>query len=119
MASDATSDPPPGTRGPKPTTSRDWLFGYAPRRALLAELFGPGKPTAEILEEGMSATELAAFGGRCRSGAKADIVALRELGLITRRRVGRRERYFPLVDSDLARSLCLVLESLERSGRTG
>jgi len=100
-------------RGPRSTTSRDWLFGYAPRRHLLTRLFGPDVPADEPAEQGFSATQLAALAGKCRSGARADIFALEELGLIKRRRVGRRDRYFPIRDCPLARSICVLIESIE------
>jgi hypothetical protein len=101
-------------RGPKPTAPRDWLFGYAPRRMLLTELFGPGAEDREVPNRGLSAAQLAAVAGKCRSGAKADIEALEALGLITRRRVGQRDRYFPVAGSELARSICLLIEAVER-----
>jgi hypothetical protein len=96
----------PGDRGPKPTAPRDWLFGYAPRAG---DREGP--------DRGLSAAQLAALAGKCRSGAKADIGALEALGLITRRRVGRRDRYFPVGDCELARSICLLIEAVERVDR--
>ena len=58
----------------------------------------------------------AALDGKCRSGAKADIAALEEFDLIRSRRVGQRDRYFPIQDCELARSLCLLIESIERLG---
>jgi hypothetical protein len=106
-----------GERGPKPTAPRDWLFGYAPRRALLTELFGPRAADRASPDRGLSASQLAALAGKCRSGAKADIDALEALGLISRRRVGRRDRYFPVGDSELARSICLLIEAVERVDR--
>jgi hypothetical protein len=106
-----------GERGPKPTAPRDWLFGYAPRRALLTELFGPRAGDREGPDGGLSAAQLAMLAGKCRSGAKADIGALEALGLISRRRVGRRDRYFPIGDSELARSICLLIEAVERVDR--
>jgi len=114
LASDITASESrvPG-RGPRSTTSRDWLFGYAPRRHLLTGLFGPDVPADELAEQGLSAAQLAALGGKCRSGARADIAALEELGLIKRRRVGRRDRYFPVFDCALARSICLLIEGVE------
>ena len=116
MASDRTAgDREAKNRGPRPTATRDWLFGYAPRRHLLTELFGPGELPKDVSEGGFSATQLAALTGKCRSGARADIGALEELGLIRRRRVGKRDRYFPVHECDLARSLCLLIESLDRS----
>jgi hypothetical protein len=114
LASDTTA-PESGAprRGPRSTTSRDWLFGYAPRRHLLTGLFGPDVPADKLAEQGLSAAQLAALGGKCRSGARADIAALEELGLIKRCRVGRRDRYFPVFDCALARSICLLIEGVE------
>jgi hypothetical protein len=106
-----------GERGPKPTTPQDWLFGYAPRRALLTELFGPRSGAQGLTENGLSAAQLAALAGKCRSGARSDIDALEALGLIARRRVGQRDRYFPVGDSELARSICLLIEAVERVDR--
>jgi hypothetical protein len=104
----------PKRRGPRPIAARDWLFGYAPRRQLLTRLYGPGAPSKEIREKGLSAAQLADLAGKCRSGARSDIAVLEELGLLSTRRVGRRDRYFPRGESDLARSLCFLIESIER-----
>jgi hypothetical protein len=115
LTSDTTTDAggAPG-RGPRRTVARDWLFGYAPRRYLLTELYGPGGLSEELSENGLSAAQLAALGGKCRSGAKSDIAALEELGLIRSQRFGRRDRYFPIKECELARALCLLIESIER-----
>ena len=69
------------------------------------------------MDKGLSAAQLAALAGKCRSGAKSDIDALEALGLISRRRVGQRDRYFPIGDSELARSICLLVEAVERVDR--
>lgn len=81
--------------GPKPVSARDWLFGYAPRRRLLVQLFGPLSQRAEISEKGLSGAQIAALAGNGRSTAKADISALEALGLVKRVRVGKRDRFIP------------------------
>jgi hypothetical protein len=39
------------------------------------------------------------------------------LGLARRVRIGKRDRFVALVETQLARSVCLVLESVDRSRR--
>lgn len=116
MASDSTGGAENSARrGPRKTETRDYLFGYAPRRHLLTELYGPAGPPQGVSENGLSATRLAGLGGKCRSGAKTDIAALEELGLIERRSIGQRDRFFPIQNCDLAHSLCSLIESVERT----
>jgi hypothetical protein len=100
--------------GPKPTSHEDWIFGYAPRRALLTRLFGPQPQRVQVSDRGLSAAQLAALSDRGRSAVKEDIEAMEALGLIRRERIGKRDRFIPLLDTQLARSVCSVLESIGR-----
>lgn len=119
MQSDTNLDQSPSGGGPKPTSHEDWLFGYAPRRLLLEKLFGPKSKRVKIdLEKGLSAAQLADLADKGRSTAKGDIAAMEALGLVRRVRIGKRDRFLPLADTHLARSVCLVLESVEQAGRT-
>jgi hypothetical protein len=82
----------------------------------LTSLFGPETGRAEVPPKGLSAAQLARLAGCCRSSsAPADIESLEALGLMRRVKVGKRERFIPIDDCPLARSLCELLESVERA----
>jgi DNA-binding transcriptional ArsR family regulator len=71
------------------------VFGYAPRRRLLRALFGPDEVRVATPARGFTASQLASLAGKGRDTIRRDITALERLGLIDRRRIGRRDRYFP------------------------
>ena len=93
MGDDGTSRPTKG--GPKPTDLADWLFGYGPRRRLLACLWGPKSQRVPIPKKGFTAARLAEIAGKSRPAIEADIDSLELLGLLARQPIGKRDRFFP------------------------
>lgn len=96
---------PDGTRGAKRLGARDWIFGSAPRRALLAiVLLGPA-PAA-----GWTKADLArAAGLSVKGGVDEHVAGFATLGLLE----SRGGRWFPARSSRLARALRTLLTELE------
>jgi len=97
-----------GKRGAKPLGTKDWLFGSAPRRRLLATVLAPRAP-----EEGWSKAALARQAGVSPNGGVDEHVAgLAALGLLSQ----HDRRWHPGPRRELARAIRRVLIELERSG---
>ena len=96
-----------GKRGRKPLGRRDWIFGSAPRRALLhAVLAGPAP------EAGWTKADLArAAGVHAKGGVDDHVAGLVALGLLTGAPGGR---WRPVARTPLAAALRRVLSELER-----
>lgn len=95
-----------GKRGRKPLGRQDWIFGSAPRRALLGEvLHRPAPP------EGWTKAELArAAGVTTKGGVDEHVNGLKSIGLLDQ----RGARWFPRAQTKLAGALRDVLHELER-----
>ena len=92
-------------RGRKPLGTRDWIFGSAPRRALLTAILrdAPGAT-------GWTKTDLArAAGVHAKGGVDEHVAGLAALGLLQR----REGRWFPHAQTRLAAALRDVLAELE------
>ena len=63
--------------------------------------------------KGFSTAELATLAGMGRDGVAGDLRALEELELLERRRVGRRDHYFPRY-GPLAAALTRVITAVDR-----
>lgn len=95
-----------GKRGSKPLGVRDWIFGSAPRRALLGVVL-----TAPVPAGGWTKADLArAVGLSPKGGVDEHVAGLAALGLLT----VEAGRWRPRRDSRLARALRRVLSELER-----
>ena|SRR5436190_15278971 len=98
---------PDGKRGPKPLGRRDWIFGSAPRRALLHVVLSGPAPAA-----GWTKADLARAAGVSTKGGVDDHVAgLATLGLLV---AGGDGRWRPVQRTPLAAALRRVLAELDR-----
>src|SRR5438067_13827412 len=96
---------PDGKRGAKPLGRRDWVFGSAPRRRLLAAVLFDAPP-----EEGWSKADLArAAGVSVKGGVDEHVAGLASLRLLRR----DDRRWLPDQTSGLASALRRVLTELE------
>jgi hypothetical protein len=96
-----------GKRGAKPLGRKDWLFGSAPRRRLLATVLGDEPP-----DGGWSKAALARQAGVSPNGGIDEHVAgLASLGLLT----VRDRRWHPGPAHDLGRAIRRVLVELEKT----
>ena len=94
-----------GKRGCKPLGRRDWIFGSAPRRALLGVVLA-GRPAAQ----GWTKADLArAIGLSANGGVDEHVTGLASLGLLEL----RDGRWFPGPQARLAAALRDVLAELE------
>lgn len=95
-----------GRRGSKPLGLRDWIFGSAPRRALLQVVLVDPAPDA-----GWTKADLArAVGLSPKGGVDEHVAGLAALGLLA----ADAGRWHPRRTSGLARALGRVLSELER-----
>src|SRR3954447_20669642 len=95
-----------GKRGPKPLGRRDWIFGSAPRRALLHEVLAAAAP-----DDGWTKADLACAAGVTTKGGVDDHVAgLAALGLL---QGGPDGRWRPGESRRLAAALRQVLAELD------
>lgn len=101
--------------GPQPRDAGDWLFGYRPRRRLLRALYGPSKVREPVPKTGFSAARLAQLADKGRDAIPDDLTAMESLGLLEKRRVGKRDRYWPLPQAPLASPLEGLIDALERT----
>ncbi|MCW2989710.1 MAG: hypothetical protein JWM73_304 [Solirubrobacterales bacterium] len=94
-----------GRRGSKRLGTRDWIFGSAPRRDLLAVvLLGPAP------DEGWTKADLARSAGLSpKGGVDEHVAGFATLGLLE----ARDGRWFPGRPSGLARALRALLRELE------
>ena len=98
---------PDGKRGPKPLGRRDWIFGSAPRRALLHEVLARPAPAT-----GWTKADLARAAGVSTKGGVDDHVSgLASLGLLVTAPDGR---WRPGDPTALAAALRRVLSELDR-----
>ena len=96
-----------GRRGPKPLGRRDWIFGSAPRRALLRVVLARPVPAA-----GWTKADLARAAGVSTKGGVDDHVnGLASLGLLES---GADGRWRPGQRTPLAAALRRVLAELDR-----
>ena len=94
-----------GKRGRKPLGRQDWLFGSAPRRVLLREVLDTPVP-----DEGWTKADLARRAGlSTKGGVDEHVTGLAAIGLLQQ----RDGRWFPRVQTPLARALREVLSELE------
>lgn len=94
-----------GKRGRKPLGRQDWLFGSAPRRVLLRELLAEPPP-----DDGWTKADLARRAGLSpKGGVDEHVTGFADLGLLQQ----RDGRWFPHVQTPLARALRDVLAELE------
>jgi len=95
-----------GTRGRKRLGTRDWIFGSAPRRDLLAiVLLGPA-PT-----DGWTKADLARSAGlSVKGGVDEHVAGFATLGLLE----SRDGRWYPTRPTGLARALRALLTELEK-----
>ena len=94
-----------GKRGPKPLGRRDWIFGSAPRRALLRAVLGGPAPA-----RGWTKADLArAAGVSTKGGVDEHVAGFASIGLLQQ----RDGRWFARTDTRLAAALRAVLRELE------
>jgi hypothetical protein len=95
-----------GKRGSKPLGLRDWIFGSAPRRALLHVVLVDPAP-----DDGWTKADLArAVGLSPKGGVDEHVAGLASLGLLA----SDAGRWRPQRRSGLARALRGVLAELDR-----
>ena len=96
---------PDGKRGRKPLGRRDWIFGSAPRRALLREVLGGPAPTG-----GWTKADLArAAGLTTKGGVDEHVAGFAAIGLLHH----DAGRWHARADTRLAAALRDVLAELE------
>ncbi|MFL5843095.1 MAG: hypothetical protein ACJ762_00280 [Solirubrobacteraceae bacterium] len=96
---------PDGKRGRKPLGRQDWIFGSAPRRALLGTVLRQRAP-----DRGWTKADLArASGVSTKGGIDEHVDGLASLGLLQQ----REGRWFPRAQTRLAGALRDVLSELE------
>ena len=94
-----------GKRGRKPLARRDWIFGSAPRRALLRTVLSGPAP-----EEGWTKADLArAAGVSTKGGVDEHVAGFASIGLLHQ----RAGRWHARADTRLAAALRDVLRELE------
>jgi DNA-binding transcriptional ArsR family regulator len=63
-------------------------------------------------KKGFSAAQLAGMAGKSRPAIEADIASLERLGLLTRKQIGKRDRFFPR-STRLAKAINALIRAVD------